>query len=1096
MSNNSASQGARVWNEKVTIPTYGVGMPDKNPMFLEKRVYQGSSGKVYPLPVIDRITDEKEDREYDAVFLENEYIRVMVLPELGGRIQRATDKTNGYDFVYYNEVIKPALVGLIGPWISGGIEFNWPQHHRPTTFSPVDYYISDGDGSAFVEMSEVDQMYGTRGTMRITLYSGRAYIEIRGRLYNRTPFPQTFLWWANPAVSVNDDTVSVFPPDVSSVFDHGKRDVSSFPIATGVYYKHDYGAGVDISRYKNIPVPTSFMCAGSDYDFVGGYDFGREAGIMHVADHHISPGKKQWTWGCGDFGRSWDRNLTDRNGPYVELMTGVYCDNQPDFSWLEPYEEKEFTQYFMPYKKAGQIKCADENVLLNLEFSDGTAHTAVYSPIRINGAEIVLKKAGETVFDEFFDLSPENIFERDVPADCDASDYTVTVYGPSGRKMLSYAPRKSGLQKMPEPAEAVAEPEKIATNEELWLAGQHLEQYRHATFSPEPYYLEALKRDPGDIRSNNAYGLLLLRRGQYEQSEKFFLAAIARMTKRNPNPQDSEAYLLYGLSLMYRRQYDKAYDAFYKAVWSFPQRHHAFYRLAEIDCIRHDYVSALDHIDKSIALNSRSTLPRALRARILKSLGRDADAEAYLRENIGSDAFDYASRIMAEDRDSAKAMMGKRTSSYIECAAAFTEAGYYGDALDVLSMCPSEDPMIFYHTAYVKNMLGLCPDEDIKKAESLSPYCVFPNRPEDIGVLSFACSSDAETPRALYYLGCILYDRRRYGDAIECWEKSGSLNPEFPTVFRNLAVGYYNKRHDAEAAEAALEKAFRLDPSDARVLLELDQLRRKRGWQPGTRLAFLEQHRDTVFMRDDLTAEYCRLLNLAGRYGDSLNILEGRHFHPWEGGEGKITSQYMYSLKGLAEAALERGDAGEAAGLLEKALRFPENLGEGKLEGEKDNDIYYLLGISEMKAGNQDAAAEHLNRAAAGEEEPSSALYYNDQPADMIFYEGLAQAVLGNAGAASARFNKLISYGEKHYFDEVKMDYFAVSLPDLQLFDDDLSRLNRIHCEYLMGLGYLGLGDAGKARMYLRSVLESDPSHQGALVHSAMIGSTLVSVQV
>ena len=323
---------AEIREENVLIPTYGCGKPDRNPMFLEKRVYQGSSGKVYPLPVIDRIEDTKEEKSYRAVFLENDYLMVMVLPELGGRIQRALDKTNGYDFVYYNEVIKPALVGLTGPWISGGIEFNWPQHHRPTTFAPTDWQLLENtDGSVAVEMSEVDQMYGTKGKMTFILRPDRAYIEIRGQLYNRTPLPQTFLWWANPAVSVNENTQSVFPPDVNAVYDHGKRDVSTFPIATGVYYKHDYSAGVDISRYRNIPVPTSYMCASSDYNFVGGYDYGVGAGILHVADHHVSPGKKQWTWGCGDFGKAWDRNLTDANGPYIELMTGMYCDNQPDF---------------------------------------------------------------------------------------------------------------------------------------------------------------------------------------------------------------------------------------------------------------------------------------------------------------------------------------------------------------------------------------------------------------------------------------------------------------------------------------------------------------------------------------------------------------------------------------------------------------------------------------------------------------------------------------------------------------------------------------------------------------------------------------------
>ena len=354
----------QVWEEKVSIPTYGTGKPDKNPMFFEKRVYQGSSGVVYPNPVIEKIFDEKKDEVYTALFLENHYLKIMILPQLGGRVQMAYDKIGKRHFIYYNQVIKPALVGLCGPWISGGIEFNWPQHHRPSTFDPVDYTIEEHpDGSKTVWVNEVERMFRTKGMAGFTLHPGKAYLQITGKLYNRTPLPQTFLWWANPAVKVNDDYQSVFPPDVNAVFDHGKRDVSTFPIATGTYYKVDYSPGTDISRYKNIPVPTSYMAIRSDYDFVGGYENDTQAGVLHVADHHVSPGKKQWTWGHGDFGKAWDRNLTDEDGPYIELMTGVYTDNQPDFSWLMPYEEKSFVQYFMPYRELGVVKNATHQSL-------------------------------------------------------------------------------------------------------------------------------------------------------------------------------------------------------------------------------------------------------------------------------------------------------------------------------------------------------------------------------------------------------------------------------------------------------------------------------------------------------------------------------------------------------------------------------------------------------------------------------------------------------------------------------------------------------------------------------------------------------------
>ena len=469
---------AQVYEQTVTIPTYRIGNLEKNPLFIEKRAYQGSTGKVYPLPICEKISETPEDVQYQAVILENEYLYVMILPELGGRIQRALDKTNQYDFVYYNRVIKPALVGLTGPWISGGIEFNWPQHHRPSTFMPVDYTLSENPGgSASVILGETDRINGTKSNAVITLYPGKAYIEISGRLFNPTDYPQTFLWWANPAVSVNDHTFSVFPPDVNAVMDHGKRAVSTFPIATGEYYKADYSAGVDISRYKNIRVPTSYMAAHSDFDFVGNFDESRDAGLLHVADHHISPGKKQWTWGCGNFGKTWDRNLTDEDGPYIELMTGVYCDNQPDFAWLKPHEEKNFTQYFMPYKTVGRVSNATRDVVLGVDYigTDGkvldpdpftygreandalrrkaaAARIKVYATGSFPDAEIVIRSAGQEICRRKADLSPLKACIETVE---DLQDYEVTVSGADGKNLCEYREYVKENRPIPEPAETL-----------------------------------------------------------------------------------------------------------------------------------------------------------------------------------------------------------------------------------------------------------------------------------------------------------------------------------------------------------------------------------------------------------------------------------------------------------------------------------------------------------------------------------------------------------------------------------------------------------------------------------------------------------------
>ena len=232
----------KVWEQPVLMRTWEPARPDRNPLFLERRVYQGSSGRVYPLPVIDRIETEPRDRLWKALHLENEYVRFMVLPEIGGRIHVGLDKLNGYDFFYRQNVIKPALVGLAGPWISGGVEFNWPQHHRPATFMPVEYCIErEPDGSATIWCSDHDPISRMKGMHGLCLRPGKAYLELRVRLYNRTTETQTFLWWANVATHVHEQYQSFFPHDVHYVADHAKRATTEFPLSMGKYYGVNYG---------------------------------------------------------------------------------------------------------------------------------------------------------------------------------------------------------------------------------------------------------------------------------------------------------------------------------------------------------------------------------------------------------------------------------------------------------------------------------------------------------------------------------------------------------------------------------------------------------------------------------------------------------------------------------------------------------------------------------------------------------------------------------------------------------------------------------------------------------------------------------------
>lgn len=1089
----------KVWRELVTIPTYEVGKPEKNPMFLEKRVYQGSSGVVYPYPVIESMSDEKVDKDYLAVWLENEYIKVMVLPELGGRVQMAYDKIKQRHFVYYNHVIKPALVGLAGPWISGGIEFNWPQHHRPSTYMPVDTCIEENaDGSVTVWVSEMEKMFHQKGMAGFTLRPGCAYLEIKGVLYNRTDVPQTFLWWANPAVEVNDQYQSVFPPDINAVFDHGKRAVSSFPIATGTYYKMDYSAGVGISNYKNIAVPTSYMGVNSRFNFEGGYENDTQAGMLHVASHHFSPGKKQWTWGNGDFGRAWDRNLTDeampdearrwqidRKGfrPYIELMAGVYTENQPDFTWLMPYEEKRFVQYFMPYRELGVVKQASKDLILNIE-KTGEGHTVqfkVFATSRQDVRIVLRSDDGEEYYNKVVVVTPEEVLTETVDVKETRFDHLTLdlcktfVYGE--RTVLSWHAEPDDIRPIPDSAEAALLPEQTKTNEQLFLTGQHLEQYRHATWSPVDYYEEALRRDPNDIRCLNALGLWYIRKGRFARAEEYLRKAVRLSQKRNPNPYDGEPIYNLALSLKYQGQLDEAYERFWKATWNKAWADAGYFEAAKISVAQGRYEDALDEINRCLDNNWHNHKARALKAAVLRKLHQKEDALALIAESLRFDLFNYGCRyeqyLLTHDEAvlaEMKQLLRQSADNYDELALDYSAAGLTDEARSVWQLAIGEGattPMTYYYMG--------CYDE---AAKADLTYC-FPNRLEAVVALEAAKQHNASDAHAPYLLGCLYYAARQYDLAIENWELSARVDPSFPTVWRNLALGRFNKQDRQQEALDCMERAFHLDENDERVLMELDQLYKRMHHPHEQRLAFLQQYSELIRRRDDLMLEEITLLNQMGHYEEAMQKLDAHRFHPWEGGEGKVSAQYQIARVELAKQALTRQDYDRAVSLLSECLAYPEHLGEGKLYGAQENDFYYLLGVAYDALGQRQKARECWEEATKGPQEPAAAMYYNDAKPDKIFYQGMALCKLGREGEAHGRFYRLINYGKQHIFEKQVMDYFAVSLPDLLIWEDSLDAKNLIHCKYMLALGYYGMGDTEHAERYLCEVETLDNNHQG-----------------
>ncbi|RXZ68632.1 DUF5107 domain-containing protein [Agromyces albus] len=1080
----AALAGDRVaaWSEPVLIDSYLPGQPDAYPAFLDSRVYQGSSGRVFPLPFHERIAQDKTPHLWQAVHLENEWLRLMILPELGGRIHVAYDKVAKYDIFYRNNVIKPALVGLAGPWISGGVEFNWPQHHRPATFLPTDVEIEwEEDGSITVWCSDHDPFARMKGMHGIRLRPDSSLIEARVRLFNRTEVPQTFLWWANVAAAVNDGYQSFFPTDVTTVADHARRATTTFPEA-GRYYGVDYRARADADHpdgdrldwYRNIPVPTSYMVLSTEDEFFGGYDHGRDAGFVHWASGGVSPGKKQWTWGNDEFGWAWERNLTDGDGPYIELMAGVFTDNQPDFAWLAPGETKTFSQYWYPIQKIGPVQQATLRAAASLR--GGTIGVVVTSAVR---ARILLTdNAGATLFDTTADLAPGSPFAATHSA---ARSEALTLTVTEGDDVLvSIAPRVQREQ-IRSAAVAPPRPADVGSVDELYLIGRYLEQYRHATRHPEQYWLEAIARDARHVGARTALGAREYAAGNFEASVEHLSLAVARNTAWTPTPTSGEAHYRLGLGLMRLGRDREAEAMLQRAAWDVAWRGAAWWALARLYGRRGDWAAALDRAEAVASADPDHNQAICLRARILRELGRVGSVEVVLeRDPLDQWARDLAGLELTRD-----------APTLLDVAIEYAGAGFPLDSLRLLDAADAvlDDqavgqvavgPLVAYHRALLLDLLGRsgAAQQERVRAKGLDTTNCLPSRLEDVAALEAA----GEEATALAQLGHWYYDRGRRSDAIAAWRRSLELAPDRKTatiVHRNLGVAAYNVDRDPFEARMHYEAAIALTPRDPKLWFEFDQLAARSGETPATRLARLEAEPDMVAARDDLSVSFANLLIDAGRAAEARELLAQRRFQPWEGGEGQVLGAWERAALAVAADLVGAGDAERAVELLISALVPPAELGEARHPLANASAIHLALGDALIAAGDESGARTHWRVAAdsAGDFTGMRDRSYSLRTAHSV----LALRRLGDDARASELTRELAEYTEELAVEPAEIDFFATSLPTMLLFVDDPQEVRDLEVRELRAqLAHLRPKQTGQAASMPSSSdgSEADREHQ------------------
>ena len=1058
-----------VTRKQTQIPTYPPKPAHELPMFFEHKPYQGASGRLYPIPYSDGITDAKSDATYTVYELENEYVRTVLLPEIGGKILRAYDKIGQYDFVYYNEVVKPALVGLAGAWISGGIEFNWPQHHRPTTFLPTESAVTTApDGTKTVWMGEVDPLYRMKGMVGISLAEGRSYIRADVRVYNRTPQPQTFMWWANLAAPANDQYRTIFPPDVEWVNDHDRRAVLQWPIAKGVYRTarpFNFGDGTDISRYDAIKVPSSYLVSQgqSDMDFVAGYDEGRQMGVATVANHHVSPGKKMWHWGKGDFGAMWCANLTDENGPYIELMTGVYTDNQPDFTWLAPYETRTFTQYWYPIRGLGGVKNATIDGAMNFTLDPENSRIvrlAFLATGQFPGAHIRVTAHGQTLLDQPVDATPDAPvtaeFDR---GDVDEHDLTAALVAADGRVLVAYRPVRRGKKQPIAVREPVRTPAEIATVEELYLNGLHLEQYKQHNFDPADYYREGLRRDPDDARCNTGLARLALRDGRFDDCVAYADAAIRRLTARNEHPADTEAFYLKGAAQLYAGDGDGAYDTLYRAAWQYAYRSASMYLLALIDCRRGDFADAMEKLDESDHPLARD-VQTAIRRRLSCPDAAQSAAQAFADDPL--DCFAVAEAQFAGLDGAADAMVqfAAKPENRLDVARTYLTAGWADDALRLLA--DADDPLSHYYKAYALRQLGRDPAAEWAAAESCGTGTCFPSQPEDIAVLQAAIDGCGGA-NASYYLGCLYFDRRRYAEAAACFESCVQRDPAHAKAYRNLALLYFDHRHDAAAARMCMARALTLR-DDPRLLLEYQQLLKASGAPTAERLAVYDRYPALLAARDDCCLDRMVLLCMDGRYAEAIAAAKAKHFHIYEGGEGKLTRQHawMHVLYAMAEW----GDPAHASALLHDAQIIPKSYGEAKTYFNQEAHIFYLIGQLAALRGDDDAARAAYETASVDKSTVS----------ELSMFRALALRQLLRFADADAVLREMIARADDLQSHLDRRTYYGVGSPSPMPFEDDIRKQNGVESHVLRAFALLGQGNRLDADREINAAAALDPN--------------------
>ena len=953
-SSSAAAQKASVTEKNEPFKTYPFSDPNPIPALgINKKVTP-----FYPYFVFDGYTDKGASKDWKVVTLENPFITVTVLPEVGGKVLGAVEKATNNEFVYYNHVMKFRAIGIRGPWTSGGIEHNFGLDlgHAPWAAAAVDYVLKNNDdGSVSCIVGGLDLASRSEWRVEIRLPKDKAYFETNALWYNPTALHHAYLSWENAAFKAADDLQFYFPGN--NYIGHDGL-ASAWPI-------DNKGRNLSIYKNNNFGDSKSYHVMGNYRNWFGGYWHDRNFGFGHWAPYTDAPGKKLWIWSLSREGAIWENLLTDNDGQYIEAQSGVTLNQAAERSGyhspftqlsLRPMYAETKKEYWFPVKNIGGMVDATPFGALNVHAVGDSLKIAISPNLSIADSLVVTYK-NNPAYMAYLQLQPTQLYQKSIVlTDLNLKDVRVSF----GKDKLLFAEKESGIKR---PVVAPSTDQAFSSAQRFFRMGEEQNSMRNYTQAFD-LYKKCLELEPTHSESLCRVAEYYFRSAQYEQGIGYARKVLEY------NSYDAGANFIYGNLLLKQGNLTEAEEAFSMAARTLEYRSATYVHIAGIQLQKSNFEDAAEYAKRSIQFNSNNLLAYERLATAYRKLNDISAADSVLKVLLNIDPLCHYAHFEQYLLHPTKASLDDFNGAirnelphetYLELAVTYANQGLDDEAIKVLEQAPSY-PTVYYWLAWLKrNNASGESLAYLKKAEALSPAFVFPFRTETIPVLTWA-QQQMPSWKTTYYLGLVYWNNLQPDKAKQLFEQCGDT-PDFAPFY--LARGTFFQGNPAKNNYVGkdFEKALQLQPTEWRTWhYRTDYLLDNGLFEQGyisSAQAYKKFKGNSIISMD-----YAKSLLNTNRLNECVNVLNKTLVLPQEGAQ---EGHQMYELANLflALKMVEQKKYQQAIKYVNDARKWPENLGSGS-PYNPDNRLHdFIAAFCQTKLGNTKEAESYIQKITA-----------------------------------------------------------------------------------------------------------------------------------